>query len=230
MFTHTTNRVTRLGQNAEPPWGAWPLMTELVVRAQSAAFVALGGPDFIENPGMIHEYNLLGQTPDYVAGSYNPSAYIQRRTALLASIAELIRTGWNDLTYFMTNTQEALGYAVQDLLEAKSAGGQAGAREVLEYYSNEITAIIPQVSSVAKQLDLGGQLVEEKIRGFKQDFERARGILLGSLKDILQLGINAAETAAQAIEDSWPTIEKYLKYGLYGLGALVILKVLNLLR
>ena len=142
-----------------PPGGAVSLPVELLSRAREGVRMVVGGPDYEAAPGMIHEYNLLGLHPDEIGGVYNPEGYRLARASLLASIAELIRGGWRDLTQFLVYTQETMGFAIQDVLEARSPGGKELGMEVLRYYLDQITALGPQVAQVATELDTAGSIV-----------------------------------------------------------------------
>ena len=205
------------------PEGEIPLRADLVVSAQNAAYTVLGGPDFIINPGMIHEYNLLGQNPGFVYGSYNFPAWEGMRANLLASIAELIRSGWGWLTDFLLDAQSALSIAVQDAIEAQTIGGKRLAREIVQYVLDQLTALAPQVRAVAVQLDTGGQMVEDKIRGFKSSYEAATLSLEALLNSAGELIAALAEQAKEIGKD----LKTPLKWGTVAIVGIAVVALVG---
>ena len=192
-----------------PPALARPLLTENIARAETAAYTVVGGPDFDFNPGMIHEYNLLLATPNVIDGNYNPAAYGARLTGLLASIAELVRFAWIELTDYLVDAQGLVLARVADLLDERTPPEyKATAALHLDYYTDELTAIGPQIVQIAALLDVAGQIVEDKIRGFKSAFTRSRLDLMASLKTALRFGADAARAAAESLKTpmKWGTV------------------------
>ncbi len=209
------------------PPGVLPLLLENITRAENAALMVLGGPDFAVNPGMIHEHNLLAIAPDLVAGVYDPALNFARRTELLANIVDLVNLAWVDLTNFLIDAQNMVLAKVRDLMDARTPEDLDAASWIVMHYADQLTALGPQINDLAIALGLAGQLVPDKVRALKVDFTRARTSLLSTLTDAAKAIAASAGAAADALTDAAKALAKAQKQLTYAIAGIAVVALVG---
>ncbi len=212
------------------PAGARPLLLENISRAQNAVYALLGEPGATEIPktGMITEYNVLLINRNYLYGEYDPAGNAAARISLLATIVALTQGAWVDLVEFLLDAQGVVMARVANLLDERTPPEyRETATAHLQYYADQITALDPQISDIAAQLELAGELSVEKLEAFKIDFQASRSSLLATLKAGANALADSAQAAADALAEAAKALEKAQKRLVWAIAGIAVVALVG---